>query len=134
MALLRKKNQDWYPSEQKDLKIGETIEVSDYRRLVESGDADLVDEDGTVLPLPGTIFVCAICYEKIGSHTDYVSHVMDKHATQTKLKKVVTEEEPEPIVQEEEKVKVPSSFGERMAAARAAAKAKREAARKAANG
>lgn len=119
MATLRKKNPTWKPFENQALEVGETIEISDYRRLVESGDAELVDEQGNVLPLPGTVFVCGICYEKIDSHAEYVEHVMEKHAATTNLKK---EDVPN---EKEEGIKVPSSFGERMAKARAAARAKR---------
>jgi hypothetical protein len=121
MALLRKKNPEWKPSEQRDLEVGELIEVSDYRRLVEGGDAELVDESGNVLPLPGTVFVCGICYEKVGSHGEYVEHIMKTHADQPTLDTSISTEEP---AKDEEK---PLSFGEKMAKARAAKKAEREA-------
>lgn len=129
MATLRKKNPNWKPHENQGLLVGDTIEISDYRRLVESGDAELVDDNGNVLPLPGTVFVCGICFDKIESHADYVQHVMDQHA-ETKTKKpdafaaeIKTEElEKEKEIAEEERRK---AIGQRLAAARAAKKAEK---------
>ncbi len=110
--LLRKKDSDWKPSENKGLEIGETIEIGDYRALVELGMADLVDEAGNILPLPGTVFVCAICFEKMDSHSGYAEHVITAHATVAK-QPVDIEEEEEPVIQD------------KLAKARAAAAANR---------
>lgn len=133
MALLRKKNPEWFPSENKGLLVGDTIEISDYRTLVEEGNAELVDEAGTVLPLPGTVFVCGICFEKCLSHSDYVAHVLKEHSGQTDLNNekntsIDPEEAEETAIEKDANpIKIPETFGQRMAKARAEAKAKREA-------
>src|SRR5258706_15091448 len=97
MALLRKIDPSWRPSENDDLKVGETIEISDYRRLVELGTAECMDDEGNVLPLPGTVFVCGICYEKIDNHQEYVKHIIKAHGTYNPKISVTEEptEEPE---------------------------------------
>ena len=84
MALLKKIKADWLPSEKPDLAIGEVLEVTDYRRLVQSGTAILVDENGNELPLPGVRFNCPICFTETSSLTEFVNHV-DSH------KKPITE-------------------------------------------
>lgn len=137
MALIRKVDPEWKPSEKTDLQVGDTIEISDYRRLVELGTGELVDDSGNVLPLPGTVFVCGICFDKIGSHIEYVDHVMKNHAS-VAPKKPLGGEDPvptaaEPGDKEINGITIPASFGEKMAKARAAAKAKREAAKKKVN-
>ena len=43
---VKKKNPNWYPSEKKDLKVGEVIEITDPRALVLNGDVTPLDEDG----------------------------------------------------------------------------------------
>lgn len=35
--LVKKKNPEWYPSEKKDIKVGETIEITDPRDLILGG-------------------------------------------------------------------------------------------------
>lgn len=47
--IVKKKNPDWFPSENKGLKVGETIEMTDPKSLILSGDAVGVDESGTEL-------------------------------------------------------------------------------------
>lgn len=44
--LVRKKNPDWRPSENKELKVGETIEITDPRQLILNGDVTAIDETG----------------------------------------------------------------------------------------
>lgn len=43
--LVKKKNPNWQPSEKPDLAVGETLEVTDARALVISGDAIAIDPD-----------------------------------------------------------------------------------------
>lgn len=47
MTLLRKVKPDWSPSEKRDLKVGETIEVTDPKSLIISGAAVALRADGT---------------------------------------------------------------------------------------
>lgn len=93
MAIVRKVNPEWKPSENNGLQVGEQLEVTDYRRLVEEGMAELIDDNGNVLPLPGTVFVCGICYEKIDNHAGYLDHVLDAHKIAKKIDVVEPEEE-----------------------------------------
>lgn len=97
MALLKKLHSEWYPSENKGLKVGETIEMDSYRELVESGMAELVDETGNVLPLPGTVFVCGICFAKIDDHDAYIDHVYTAHQIAKRIEPEVLEDELEVI-------------------------------------
>ena len=97
MALLKKVKPDWSPSENRGLKVGEVIEIGDYRRLVQSGVAILVDEKGSELALPGQVFVCPICFSKTESHVDFIAHV-NTHNT------VSVKSEPAPMIPEEESV------------------------------
>jgi hypothetical protein len=132
--LVRKKNPSWQPSENKGLQVGEALEVTDYRRLVEAGMADLVDEDGNILPLPGTIFVCGICFTKCDSHGDYMYHALTAHKDMIKKKQVDESDIPVNIPQKEVqedfsvtkalKETAKETFGDRMKKARAAKRAK----------
>lgn len=69
---------DWQPSENPGLKVGETIEITDYTALVRSGAGILVDESGIEQPLPGQVFACPICYKGTGTLAEFVAHV-DTH-------------------------------------------------------
>jgi len=40
---LKKIKEEWYPSESRNMKIGEVVEITDYMRLVKEGSAVLVD-------------------------------------------------------------------------------------------
>jgi len=62
MALLKKINDSWAPSEKPNLRIGEIVDVTDYSGLVKNGMAVLVDKDGNELELPGQKFTCPICF------------------------------------------------------------------------
>jgi hypothetical protein len=44
--LVRKKNPQWYPSEKKDLKVGETIDITDPQALIMAGEVTGIAEDG----------------------------------------------------------------------------------------
>jgi PAB1-binding protein PBP1 len=44
--LVKKLNPDWFPSENKYLKVGETIEITDPKALIMNGDAQAVGEKG----------------------------------------------------------------------------------------
>jgi len=44
--LVRKINQDWKPSENPELKVGETIEITDPKQLIVSGMVVGIDDNG----------------------------------------------------------------------------------------
>lgn len=44
--LVKKKNPEWYPNENKGLKVGETIEITDAKALILGGDVVGLAEDG----------------------------------------------------------------------------------------
>jgi len=95
---LKKVADDWYPSENPYLKIGEVVEISDYTKLVKTQKAVLVDEMGNEIPLPGEEYQCGVCFKKIsGSLLNYTNHVLTAHAP-TK-KEEVASEVPAPVAQ-----------------------------------
>lgn len=47
--LVKKKNPSWFPSENKQLKVGETIEMTDPKQLIVNGDVVGVGEAGEEL-------------------------------------------------------------------------------------
>lgn len=101
MATVKKVDPEWSPSENRNLKVGEVIEMTDYVTLVRTGAAILVDEEGNEIPLPGQVFTCPICFKGSGTVATYIDHV-DSH------KRVVSTEEvvkPEPIVSALEEAK-----------------------------
>lgn len=75
MALLKKTNELWEPSEKPDLKIGESIEVTNFENLVKTGMAVLVDENGNEIELPGQEFKCPICFINTKGVAEFTSHV-----------------------------------------------------------
>lgn len=101
MALLKKVNPEWAPAENKGLKVGETIEITDYPALVRTGAAVLVDEDGNEMPMPGLKFPCPVCFQETSNLKEFTAHVDEKHKAQPAP--VV---ESEPVKEEEPKVEV----------------------------
>lgn len=92
MAKLKKTHQDWKPSENPDLKIGDIVEITDYERLVRTQMAVLVDDSGNEIPLPGESYQCGVCFKKIsGSLLNYTEHVITFHSPKE------IEVKPEPI-------------------------------------
>lgn len=106
MALLKKVNPAWEPSENKGLKVGETIEVTNYRRLVEGGMAVLVDALGNEIEMPGQVYNCPVCFRVIAGLISLVEHVQSSHlpqkAEQPKVEKTI---EGTPVVTEAEALK-----------------------------
>lgn len=45
--LVKKKNPEWKPSENPGLRVGETIEITDPKSLIMSGDVIAMSEDGS---------------------------------------------------------------------------------------
>lgn len=140
MAFLKKINDQWQPSERPNWQVNEVWDFpGPYQELVKSGMAVLVDEFGNELELPGQKLVCPICFTESEGITSFVTHVTD-HAAKTNknLEQRVdaakeaqkTEEEAhealrakvEKALGDEKKL----TFGQRMAAARAAKQAERK--------
>lgn len=92
MALIKKVDPTWSPAENRGLKVGETLEITDYVTLVRTGAAILVDEQGNELPLPGQVFSCPVCYKGSGTLVAFVAHVNTHKKTTPK-----EEEKAEPI-------------------------------------
>ncbi len=44
--LVKKKNPEWFPSENKELKVGETVDITDPKALIVSGDVVAVGPTG----------------------------------------------------------------------------------------
>ncbi len=82
MAQLKKIDPNWYPSENRGLRVGEIIEITDYPALVKSGAAVLVDNDGNEMPMPGLKFPCPICFHETTNLKEFTDHVATKHKTQ----------------------------------------------------
>ena len=75
MSLLKKISPEWIPTENEGLKVGETVDITDYRQLVLNGIAVLVDEQGNEMPLPGQKFACPICFKETENLAGFVNHV-----------------------------------------------------------
>lgn len=78
MALVKKVDSTWSPSEKRDLKVGEVIEITDYVTLVRTGAAILVDEQGNELSLPDQVFTCPVCFKESRALPAFIAHV-DTH-------------------------------------------------------
>lgn len=123
--LLKKISSEWEPSENRHLKIGETLEVTDYKGLVEARFAVIVNEQGEEQPLPGTVFVCPICFTKTEKVEEFTDHVLNAHKkvevkTETKVNEPVKKVEKKGKQWTEEEKK---AFGEKMRLAREKRKA-----------
>ena len=76
MPLLKKTREEWQPSENPRLQVGETIMWGDnYQQLVRGGDAVLVDDKGNELEIPGQKFDCPICFSNIEGVMGLVKHI-----------------------------------------------------------
>lgn len=127
MTLLKKINPDWQPQEHPGILVGDIVDFpGNVHQLIRENSAVLVDESGNELPAPGTVFTCAICFEGKSSLAEYTEHVLGHSPKPVQEIEAPTEEVKAEVDQiKEEQTK--SDFGAKMAAARAAAKAKREA-------
>lgn len=85
MVKLKKTNPAWVPSENPGLKVGDIVEITDYKRLVRERNAVLVDEDGNELPMPDQVFSCPICFKATTSLTEFTAHVTDAHSPKPKV-------------------------------------------------
>jgi len=47
--LVKKRNPEWKPSENPDLKVGETIDITDPKALIINGDVAALDDSGNEL-------------------------------------------------------------------------------------
>ena len=135
---LRKLLESWQPQEFPGLKVGEIIDFpGSHETLCIEGSAQLVDEAGNALPLPGTVFTCPMpgCLYHTESTIEYTDHVIEAHVPgKTIIAKKSSGTEAEVVKKSEVKkvdgrTKTPEerkAFGERMAEARRLAKEKRE--------
>ena len=80
--LVRKKNPEWYPNEKKDLKVGETIEITDPKALILAGDVIGLAEDG-VTELSGYELYGVMVADELSGYQDYLK--MKKAESQKKL-------------------------------------------------
>ncbi len=144
MSLLKKINDTWNPSEKPDLKVGETLEVTNYEVLVRSGMAVLVDENGNELELPGQKFTCPICFsslEGVMALTEHLSthlkknqqnledRIVQQKVAETLSKEPVAKETSPEVVKTEEEIKKDEIKSRRLAAlekARAVRKANKQ--------
>ena len=130
ISLLKKINPEWSPAENRSLKVGETIEITDYDSLVRNGVAVLVDENGVEQPLPGLKFPCPVCFKETASLAEFTVHVSSKHQVGAKVSQPVAAPIEAPVeveVKVEEKTAAEITKAKRIAAlekARAARKAK----------
>jgi len=85
MTLVKKTSENWNPSENLDMKIGDVIDVTDADALIKGGLAVLVDKDGNELEMPGQVFTCPVCFSKKDGLTTFVKHVQE-HLTIKLLK------------------------------------------------
>jgi hypothetical protein len=120
--LLKKINSEWAPAENRHLEVGDTLEVTDYKALVENGLAIIVNEKGEEQPMPGTVFVCPICFTTTEKIEDFTDHVLNAHKKTEKVAEdikpeVKTEVKTSKWTEEERK-----AFGAKMRAAREAKK------------
>lgn len=88
MTLVKKINPLWEPSENRGLKVGETIDVTAYETLVREGNAILVDGSGNELEMPGQLFTCPICFKDSDGLNAFYDHI----ATHLKKNKIAMEE------------------------------------------
>lgn len=138
--LVKKKNPEWFPSENKFLKVGETIDITDPKALILNESVVAVNEE-TGAEISAFELYGVVVKTEMEEFQDYM-----------KLKKA--EQEKERLTKERQELEVQKAtfdasktatetatdstttateakeqtFGERMAAARAAKKAEREAA------
>lgn len=142
MSLLKKVKEEWSPTENRGLKVGEVIDITDYTALVRSGAAVLVDEEGNELPLPGQKYSCPICFSEFTDVVDFTTHVNTQHklgkpreASVDVMAEPVVESTPEVKVDTDEEAKVRGeiSVEESLRNKRLANLAKARAARKAKN-
>ena len=116
--LLKKIDSSWAPKENEGLKIGETVDITDYRQLVLNGIAVLVDEQGNELALPGQKFACPVCFRETESLDEFVAHasnhkkgVVTASPTVAEVENMRGSAEPNEVAPVEETVPVASVIG-----------------------
>lgn len=80
--LVKKKNPEWYPKEKTDLKVGETIEITDPQALILAGDVIGLAEDG-VTELSGYELYGVMVEDEMSDYQNYLK--MKKAEGQQKL-------------------------------------------------
>lgn len=121
--IVKKKNPQWFPSENIKLKVGETIEITDPRSLILNGDAIALNEDGVEVSAYELYGV--VVKDEMEEFQEYIA-MKKQEALMNQLKKEKEEltsqlsEDKEKSVEE----KPAMSFSEKMAKAKADKKAK----------
>lgn len=80
MALVKKINSEWRPSESPDMKIGDVIDMTSADALVDQGMAVYVDEQGNELQKKSaTGLKCPTCTFVTDDQYDLASHILVDH-------------------------------------------------------
>lgn len=103
MPLVKKIKAEWEPSENKGLKVGETIDMTDAQRLVDQGLAVYVDENGNELQRKGH-FDCPICTFTTDNPYALANHILMTHPRKGSAIAAATQEKAEEPVKNEESV------------------------------
>src|SRR3990167_4411092 len=95
MTYLKKVDVNWVPREFPNIQVGEIVDFpGPFEKLVREGQALIVDKDGNEQELPGQVFECPVCFEKIQGLKDFTEHVSG-HMPKPKEEKAVVEKETE---------------------------------------
>jgi len=91
MTFLKKVNENWQPIEKPGLKVGEIFDFpGPYEALIRQGVAVLVDKGGNEIELPGQVFECPVCFEKVEGLQGFTDHV-SKHLKSKTVEKISEE-------------------------------------------
>ena len=105
MAWLKKVDPEWHPSENRNLQVGELIQLGAYEKLVRDGTAVMVDKDGNEIELPGQELICPICFTKFIGIQTFMEHV-GIHAKKKNVELIEKIEEVKEEIKEEKKEEV----------------------------
>lgn len=102
--LVKKINNDWSPSENRELKVGETVEITDPRELIVKGYAQAIGENGeeiSAFDLYGVVVSSE--FEQFSNYMALKKEEATKAALEKKLEEVKAKT-PETPAKEEAKV------------------------------
>lgn len=124
--IVKKKNPQWFPSENIKLKVGETIEITDPKALILNGDVIALNEDGVEVSAYELYGV--VVKDEMEEFQQYLA-MKKQEALMNSLKKEKEELESQladakEVTEEKKEEKSEMSFAERMAKAKADKKAK----------
>lgn len=124
--IVKKKNPEWFPSENKKLKVGESIEITDPKALILNGDVVALNEDGVEVSAYELYGV--VVKNEMEEFQQYLA-MKKQEALMNQLKKEKEDlesqlAEKEEVFEEKKEEEPAMSFAEKMAKAKAAKKAK----------